>query len=182
MSSLKKLLCISSAAVVTAATILVGSAPAQASPSDPAPVVSTTQASPASSGTALQALQLYLASRGQQYAPGANVHAMSTTKTSSWKAGTWALWTRDTIVFTFTGTSVLSSYAYQECGAFVSNSCTGLGVRRVSSTSASHEYRFHWRVGAVVPTPWGSQNWITSEATHGGRVAGNGGANFWRVS
>jgi hypothetical protein len=183
MSPVRKLLysslvaAVAAVAAVTAATAVVGAAPAQAEPADTTPAVNSSQVSPALQAMSIQALQL-IRIRGAQHTPGTGVHGMSS-RTATWKHGSFLLWTSDSIYFNYNGSSVTSSSAWQNCGTVGLDTCTARGVQRVYASSWYHEYRFHWTVGIGVPTPWGAVNAYRYDQTEAGRVYGNGGSQFW---
>lgn len=106
------------------------------------------------------------------------------TMASSWRRaqyyrGSFLMWTRDNVDFSYTGSRVSSSSGFQQRGFVFPNIARNLGISRYSTTTSNHRWRAMNRIGAGVVTPWGDVKVYSSDHTHRLSVNGNGSWSAW---
>lgn len=109
--------------------------------------------------------------------------ARASSGTSSMKLyrGSWVMWAEERVNFGWGsgGTTVTWSEAYQASGQVAPNWVKRNGTKKVYSSSARHDWRGGYTVGASVPTPWGGVNVYNATSSAFSRVVGTGSWQKW---
>lgn len=88
--------------------------------------------------------------------------------------GSFLMWARENVEFTYANGHVTWSSGYQESGAVFPNNVENNGTSLAYASSAEHRWRGSYTVGAGVPTPWGKANVYSATSTISTTVRGNG--------
>lgn len=92
------------------------------------------------------------------------------TATVTFGRGSVFMWANDYIQFSYDGTKILGSYAWQECGWIYPNKAWVNGISRVQYSTNVHKYQGKKTFGAVVPTPWGETSVYSTSRTDNYKV------------
>lgn len=91
------------------------------------------------------------------------------------------MWAEECIQFGYSGDgrTVSWSSGWQNSGWIFPNNVTELGQTRFYKTSTQHDWRGGFRVGAGVPTPWGSANVYSATSYAQSRIKNTGSVQWW---
>lgn len=96
--------------------------------------------------------------------------------------GSFLMWTRDNVEFSYSNSEVTRSSGYQESGAVFPNFAENKGINRYDKISSRHSWRAKNTVGARVDGPIGNITIYKSDFTHRIDVYGSGGWYTWDIS
>lgn len=102
-------------------------------------------------------------------------------RTTELYRGSWLMWAKERVDFTYDFARVVHSNGWQESGAVFPNNVTRHGTSNVLATKTQHQWRGSYTVGAGVPTPWGNANVYNATSTARMNVNANGAWNAWWV-
>lgn len=114
-----------------------------------------------------------------QASSGTTAAAASGTRTLRLYRGSWAMWGQETVQFGFSGTRVTWSSAWQDSGWVFPNNVTEGGTTRYYTSSATHQWRGRYTVGAGVPTPWGNVNVYSDTSWARSQIKSIGAIQWW---
>ena len=100
------------------------------------------------------------------------VHA--TTRRVEFKRGSTLMWTKDIIEWTYNGSTISSSSAYQQKGYIFPNIARVKGITKVYNSSTIHRYRGDKTIGAGIVTPWGDVTVYETDYSDYYKVYGSG--------
>ncbi|TDT62810.1 hypothetical protein [Fonticella tunisiensis] len=103
-----------------------------------------------------------------------SIPAYAQTSRVEFKRGSVLMWTKDIIEWTYNGSTISSSYAYQQKGYIFPNIARVNGIFRISTTSTMHRYRGDKTIGAGIVTPWGDVTVYETDYSDYYRVYGSG--------
>ncbi|WP_307295028.1 hypothetical protein [Microbacterium natoriense] len=109
----------------------------------------------------------------------ASVAATSGTNSMKLYRGSWLMWAEENVSFGYGGGSVTWSDAFQQSGWVIPNTVKQNGTKRIYTTSARHDWRGSYTVGAGVPTPWGNANVYSATSNAFSRVLNVGSYQKW---
>ena len=94
--------------------------------------------------------------------------------------GSFLMWARDTMNWSYNGTKVASSSLSQEAGYVFPNVSKKKGVKRYEATSKTHKWRGNYTIGAGIVTPWGDVKVYGADYSTDWKVQHNGaGSGRW---
>lgn len=94
--------------------------------------------------------------------------------------GSFLMWARDTMNWSYNGTKVTSSSLSQEAGYVFPNVSKKKGVKRYEATSKTHKWRGNYTIGAGIVTPWGDVRVYGADYSTDWKVQHNGaGSGRW---
>lgn len=102
------------------------------------------------------------------------IPASARTATVTFGRGSFLMWANDYVRFSYDGTRILGSQAWQECGWIYPNKAWVNGISKVQYSTNVHKYRGKKTFGAVVPTPWGETTIYNTNRTDEYKVFANG--------
>lgn len=106
--------------------------------------------------------------------------ASSGTNSMKLYRGSWLMWGEERVTFGWASPGKVTwSDAYQASGAVFPNNVTTKGSKRYYATSARHDWRGTYVVGAGVPTPWGNANVYNATSVAHSRVLNTGSYQWW---
>lgn len=115
----------------------------------------------------------------ESVATRASAYRASRQRRASYHRGSWLMWTRDNVHFSYDWRRVRWANAYQNSGAVFPNRAKNLGSWRYMIYRKTKGYRFKNQIGAGVPTPWGGVKLYTKTYTHRIVVRHHGGWSAW---
>lgn len=93
--------------------------------------------------------------------------------------GSFLMWTRDNVDFSYSYGKINSSSGYQQAGWIFPNISRNNGITKYSETSKTHKWRAENTIGAGVPTPWGDVTVYNSSYIHRLVVNSDGSWSAW---
>ena len=107
------------------------------------------------------------------------VPVSAASRRATYYRGSWLMWTRDNVDFTYRNGKVTSSSGFQQCGWVFPNISRNNGIAKYQISNSLHRWRAVNTIGAGVVTPWGDVNVYSSTYVHRLNVYGSGAWNAY---
>lgn len=93
--------------------------------------------------------------------------------------GTFLLWSKTTITWTYNGTKITDSECNQDCGNIMPNLIDAQGASKYAYGGTTHyRYTSKYKVGSGIPTPWGDAFVYSFTQNDVGHIYANGAGNW----
>lgn len=93
--------------------------------------------------------------------------------------GSALMWARDTAIWYYTGSRMVSSSVQQQAGYIFPNTAEAKGTSKTYSSSSRHEWESNYTVGAGVVTPWGAARIYSVDSSSHWNLYYNGSGRGW---